>query len=126
MSYVPEELRYTLEHAWVRADEHGILTVGVSDFAQNALNDVVFAQLPNVGANVAAGESVCLLESVKSASDVYAPVAGEIIAINTELALSPELINQEPYGAGWLFQIRPHQTDDVNNLLDAATYQSSI
>lgn len=126
MSYQAEDLRYTAEHAWVHADEHGILTVGVSDFAQNALTDVVFAQLPQIGASVQAGEAVCLLESVKSASDVYAPVSGEVIAINTELDLSPERINEDPYGAGWLFQMRPHQADDVHTLLDYAAYHSTL
>lgn len=126
MNQLPEHLRYTAQHAWLQDNEDGTFTVGITDFAQNALNDVVFTQLPHIGLAVQAGEAIALVESVKSASDVYAPVTGKIVLINEKLALSPELINTDPYGEGWLFHIRPDRTEDVNALLNFSQYQSTI
>ncbi|WP_314341605.1 glycine cleavage system protein GcvH [Simonsiella muelleri] len=126
MSNHPENLRYTAEHVWVRDNGNGTFTVGVTDFAQNALNDVVFVQLPLVDTAVVADEAIGLLESVKSASDVFAPVSGNIVQVNEKLALSPELINTHPYDEGWLFQICPNSAADVNQLLNFNDYQKII
>lgn len=115
----PDDLQYTAEHEWLRTDGDRI-RVGITDYAQDALGDVVYVQLPQVGSTVAAGESVGELESTKSVSDVYAPVSGEILAVNEALDASPETINQDPYGEGWLFEISAG--GDTVELLDAAGY----
>lgn len=124
MSLVLDNVHYSAEHAWARLDDDGVYTIGITDFAQEALGDVVFVQLPEVETSVQAGQQVCLIESVKSASDVYTPISGTIIAVNDELNASPERINEEPYGAGWLFRIRAD--GEVVGLLDANGYQRNI
>jgi glycine cleavage system H protein len=120
---VPDDLRYSSDHEWVRADGSTV-RVGITDYAQDALGDVVFVELPEVGATVAAGDSVAEVESTKSVSDIYAPVSGTITEVNTDLADSPERLNEDPYGEGWLFVIEP--ADDSAELLDAAAYRSLI
>lgn len=118
----PADLRYTTDHEWVRRDDDGTVVVGITDFAQDALGDIVYVQAPEVGRVVTAGESCAEIESVKSVSEIYAPLAGEVVAINEALDAAPEQINADPYGAGWLIRLRPDAGADVESLLDAAAY----
>ncbi|WP_314309552.1 glycine cleavage system protein GcvH [Kingella denitrificans] len=124
MSQIPTELRYSAEHQWVRLQEDGTAQIGITDTAQNALGDIVFIELPAVGATFAAGEQAALVESVKSASDVYCPIAGEVVAVNGALDGSPETVNESPYDAGWFFVIRPTQVQDIETLLTADQYRA--
>lgn len=124
MSQIPTELRYSAEHQWVRLQEDGTAQIGITDTAQNALGDIVFIELPAVGATFAAGEQAALVESVKSASDVYCPIAGEVVAVNGALDGSPETVNESPYDAGWFFVIRPVQVQDIETLLAADQYRA--
>ena len=124
MSQIPTELRYSAEHQWVRLQEDGTAQIGNTDTAQNALGDIVFIELPAVGATFAAGEQAALVESVKSASDVYCPIAGEVVAVNGVLDGSPETVNESPYDAGWFFVIRPTQVQDIETLLTADQYRA--
>ena len=126
MSNVPTELKYAASHEWIRDEGNGIYTVGISEHAQELLGDMVFVDLPDVGDNVSAGDDVAVAESVKAASDIYAPIAGEIVAVNEELEDSPELVNSDPYGDGWLFKIKIDDDSDLANLLDADGYSESI
>lgn len=127
MSY-PENLKYTAEHEWVRTpgDAPGSVRIGITDYAQDALGDIVFVQLPDLGAQVTAGAAVGELESTKSVSDVYVPVSGEVVARNETLDANPELVNSDPYGEGWLFELVPTDAADVEGLLDAAGYQATL
>ena len=125
MSNVPSTLKYTKSHEWIRVEDDGTLTIGVTDHAQEALGDVVFLELPDAGRAVAAGEAIAVIESVKAASDIYAPVAGEIIASNQEAVDAPESVNADAYGT-WLFKIKPANAADVDGLLDAAGYEAAI
>jgi glycine cleavage system H protein len=125
MSTLPTDLRYTASHEWVRTEADGTLTVGITDHAQEALGDVVFLELPDAGRVVEAGESIAVIESVKAASDIYAPVAGEIVANNQDAADAPESVNADAYAA-WLFKIKPANAADVDGLLDAAGYEATI
>jgi glycine cleavage system H protein len=122
---VPSNLKYTESHEWVRAEADGTVTVGISDFAQDALGDLVFVELPEVGRKLKAGEACAVVESVKAASDVYAPIAGEVVATNDELKDKPEAINSDAFAA-WLYKLKPANATDVNALLDAAKYQANI
>lgn len=124
MSDVPDELSYTAEHEWVRSGEGNTVRIGVTDYAQQALGDVVYVSLPEVGAEVGAGAAIGEIESTKSVSDLYAPLAGTVVARNDELDGSPELINSDPYGAGWIVEIEVGQDADRSALLDAAAYSS--
>lgn len=124
MSQIPTELRYSAEHQWVRLQEDGTAQIGITDTAQTALGDIVFIELPAVGATFAAGEQAALVESVKSASDVYCPIAGEVVAVNGVLDGSPETVNESPYDAGWFFVIRPAQVQDIETLLTADQYRA--
>lgn len=124
MSTIPTELKYATSHEWVRREDDGTLTVGISDHAQDALGDIVFIELPEAGRRVESGEACAVVESVKAASDIYAPVAGEIIAANVELGDAPEKVNEDAYAA-WLFRLRP-DSDDLGDLLDAAGYEAEI
>lgn len=124
MSQIPTELRYSAEHQWVRLQEDGTAQIGITDTAQNALGDIVFIELPAVGATFAAGEQAALVESVKSASDVYCPIAGKVVAVNGVLDGSPETVNESPYDAGWFFVIRPAQVQDIETLLTADQYRA--
>lgn len=121
MSNIPADLRYAASHEWTRLEADGTVTVGISDHAQEALGDVVFVELPELGKALVAGQEAGVVESVKAASDIYAPVSGEVIAINEELADSPELVNSDPYGA-WFFKLKPANTAELDKLLDAAGY----
>ncbi|MCB1865719.1 MAG: glycine cleavage system protein GcvH [Chromatiales bacterium] len=122
MSDIPNDLRYTESHEWLRVEDDGTITVGVTDHAQAALGDLVYVELPEVGADFAAGAECAVVESVKAASDVYCPLTGEIVAVNETLNDAPETVNQDPYGDGWLFRIRVADADAVNDLLDAEAY----
>ncbi|MDO6514923.1 MULTISPECIES: glycine cleavage system protein GcvH [Neptuniibacter] len=122
MSNIPSELKYVASHEWIRVEGDGIVTIGVTDHAQDLLGDVVFVELPEVGAELAGGDEAGVVESVKAASDVYAPLSGEIVAINEELEDSPELVNSDPYGDGWFFKIKLSDTEELNDLLDAEGY----
>jgi glycine cleavage system H protein len=126
MSNIPKELKYASTHEWLRNEGDGIYTVGITEHAQDLLGDMVFVELPEIGANVAAGDDVAVAESVKAASDIYAPIAGEIVAINDELEDAPETVNSDPYGDGWLFKIKADDVTEVDALLDAAGYQAVI
>jgi glycine cleavage system H protein len=123
---VPGDLRYTRSHEWVRTNADGTVDVGITDHAQHALGDMVFAETPDVGRTVAAGDACAVVESVKAASDVYAPIAGTVVASNGALAGQPELLNQEPYGAGWLMKLKPANAADAGGLMDAAAYQAFL
>lgn len=122
MSKIPSDLRYTKSHEWVRALPNGSLEVGITDHAQEALGDLVFIEVPEAGKTLAAGEACAVVESVKAASDVYSPIAGEVAEGNATLAGKPELINQDPYGAGWMMRIKPAKASDLGTLMDAAAY----
>lgn len=124
MSNVPAELRYASSHEWARLEADGSVTVGITDHAQEALGDVVFVELPEVGKTLGAGDAAGVVESVKAASDIYAPLAGEVIAVNEALADAPESVNSDPYGA-WFFKLKPASVADLDQLLDAAAYQAS-
>lgn len=124
MSNIPAELRYTRSHEWVKALPDGTLEIGISDHAQEALGDLVFVDLPEVGRTLSAGEGCAVVESVKAASDVYAPVAGTVTAVNEALSKAPELINQQPYGDGWLLRLKPAAASDTAALLSAADYSA--
>ncbi len=125
MSSIPDNLRYASSHEWMRAESDGTYTVGISDFAQEQLGDLVFLEVPEVGRKLAAGEACAVVESVKAASDVYAPVAGEVVAANEGLSDALEQVNKDPYNA-WLFRIKPSNPADVQKLMDAAAYAKSI
>src|SRR5687767_39146 len=118
---LPQELRYTESHEWLRREADGTFTVGITDHAQEQLGDIVFVEAPQPGRKVAAGESVGVVESVKAASDIYAPVAGEIVAANGDLGSAPEKVNEDAFAA-WMFRIKPDNAGDVDKLLDAAGY----
>lgn len=124
MSQTPSELKYASSHEWARLEEDGTVTVGISDHAQDALGDVVFVELPEVGNSLAAGEEAGVVESVKAASDIYAPVGGEVIAVNEQLEDEPETVNSDPYNDGWIFKLQPADTSELDALLSAEDYQS--
>ena len=126
MSNIPSDLRYATTHEWVRPEGDGTFTVGISEHAQELLGDMVFVELPDVGATVSAGDDIAVAESVKAASDVYAPIGGEIVGVNEELEDSPELVNSDPFGDGWLFRIKADDAQEVEGLLDAEGYENSI
>jgi glycine cleavage system H protein len=122
----PEELRYTAEHEWVRSTDAGTVVFGITDFAQDALGDIVYVSLPAVGDVVTAGQACGEVESTKSVSDIYAPLAGEVVAQNAALDASPETINADPYGAGWMIELRPADPAALNGLLTPADYQALV
>lgn len=122
MSNVPEELRYTKSHEWIRVDEDGNITVGITDHAQEQMGDLVYVELPDIGRTVGDGEELAVIESVKAASDVYSPLAGEVAEVNEALSDAPELVNSDPYGDGWLFKLTPNDSSDLNDMMDADEY----
>lgn len=126
MSETPNDIKYVASHEWVRKLEDNIVEVGISDYAQAALGDVVYVELPEIGRAVDASEECCAVESVKAASDIYAPVTGEIVAINEELENAPELLNEEPYAGGWMFRIKASDISELDNLLDADAYMAQV
>ena len=122
MSEIPTELKYASSHEWARLEEDGTVTVGISDHAQQALGDVVYVEHPEAGQTVSAGSEAGVVESVKAASDIYAPVSGTISEVNEALEDAPETVNQDPYGDGWFFKIEPDDVNQLEDLLDAAAY----
>ncbi len=118
---IPADLKYTESHEWVRTEADGSLTIGITEFAPDALGDIVFVELPKVGKTYGAGDDAAVVESVKAASDIYAPVAGEVIAVNDAVVANPESINSDAYGA-WMFKMKPADAGAVNGLLDATAY----
>jgi len=125
MSNIPADLRFAESHEWARLEADGTVTVGISDHAQEALGDVVFVELTEVGKVFAAQDQAGVVESVKAASDIYSPIAGEVLAVNEELGGSPELLNSDPYGA-WIFKLKPSDKAELDKLLDAAAYKAAI
>ncbi len=125
MSNIPTNLKYTKSHEWVRLETDGSVAVGITQHAQDLLGDMVFVENPVVGRQLAAGEECAVVESVKAASDVYAPVAGEVLAANADVEASPESINQDAYAA-WMFTLKPANADDLDGLMDAATYAAHV
>jgi glycine cleavage system H protein len=126
MSNVPAELRYAKSHEWLKLESDGTALVGITDYAQAALGDITFVQLPKVGDTLAAGAGMGVIESVKAASDIYAPVGGTVLAVNAELDATPEKVNQEPYGGGWLLKLKPTDAAEAGALMDAAGYAQAI
>ena len=124
----PADLKYTSEHEWIRSpgESAGAVRVGITEFAQDALGDIVYVSLPEVGDEVEGGSPVGELESTKSVSDVYAPITGKVVARNKALEASPELVNSEPYGEGWLFELEPADSSALDSLMDAGSYESSL
>ncbi len=122
MSEIPSELHYRDSHEWVRVGDDGTVVVGISDHAQGELGDMVFVELPEPGMSYDQGEACAVIESVKAASDVYAPLSGEVLKDNGDLEDSPELVNSDPYGAGWLFRLLPSDAAQIEGLMDAAAY----
>jgi len=125
MSNIPEQLRYAQSHEWIKV-EGDTGTIGITDHAQGELSDVVYVDLPKVGATTTAGSVIAVIESVKAASDIYSPVSGEVIETNSELSKKPELVNSDPYGAAWLYKIKLSKPDEVSALKDAAAYKVQI
>ncbi len=123
---IPSELRYTSDHEWVREEDDGNLTIGISDHAQTALGDLVFVELPEADTELAPGDACAVVESVKAASDVYAPLSGTVVAVNSALEDSPELVNQDPYGDGWLYRLQPTDATQIEDLLNADDYERLI
>jgi glycine cleavage system H protein len=126
MATIPADLKYLDSHEWARVESDGTVTIGISDHAQGALGDLVFVEVPEVGKALTKGGAAAVVESVKAASDVYSPVSGEVIAANDALGSSPELVNTDPYGAGWLFKIKPSNTGELQQLLDAKAYEKVV
>jgi glycine cleavage system H protein len=126
MSDVPSDLRYLESHQWVRVDESGLATVGITDFAQQQLGDVVYIGVPELGATVTGSEEAGVAESVKSASDVFSPVTGEVVEINERLEDEPEKVNEDPYGEGWLFRVKMTDDGELDGLMDADTYRDLV
>ena len=124
MSNTPSELKYASSHEWARLEEDGTVTVGITHHAQDSLGDVVFVELPEVGAEYGAGEEAAVVESVKAASDIYAPVSGEVIAVNDTLEENPETVNEYPYSDGWFFRIQPSDVSELDNLLSNEDYDA--
>jgi glycine cleavage system H protein len=123
MSQTPSELKYAASHEWARLEEDGTVTVGITDHAQDALGDVVFVELPELGASLAAGDDAGVVESVKAASDIYAPVGGEVIAVNEQLEDTPEAVNADPYNDGWFFKLQPEDSGELEGLMSAEDYR---
>ena len=126
MSNIPSDLRYAKSHEWLKSEADGTVTVGITDYAQNSLGDITFVQLPKVGTVLKAGETLGVIESVKAASDVYAPVGGTVVAVNGALDHAPETVNGSPYEAGWLMKVKPANPADAGQLLDAAAYATVV
>lgn len=126
MSHVPADLKYTRTHEWVRSLTDGTVEIGITDHAQHALGDLVFVEVPEVGRHLGAGEPCAVVESVKAASDVYSPIAGEVTAANGDLATTPELINQDPFGGGWLMRLKPANAAVLSELMAPAEYEALL
>ena len=122
MSNIPADLRYAKSHEWLKRESDGTVTIGITDYAQNSLGDITYVQVPKVGATLKAGEAFGVVESVKAASDVYAPVTGSVVAVNTALESAPETVNRAPYTEGWMLKLKPSDPTAVEKLLDAEAY----
>jgi len=126
MSNVPNDLKYISSHEWIREEDDGSVTIGITDHAQELLGDVVYVELPDVDSEVALEDEIAVVESVKAASDIYAPLSGTIIAINDTLEDAPETVNSSPYDDGWMFKMQPSEPSELDGLIDAETYQNEI
>ncbi|NQZ26606.1 MAG: glycine cleavage system protein GcvH [Colwellia sp.] len=126
MSNIPSELKYATSHEWVRLESDGTATIGITEHAQGLLGDMVFVELPDIDDSISVGDDVAVAESVKAASDIYAPVSGTVVAINEELEDAPELLNSDAFGGGWLFKVKLDDASELENLLDAEGYKNSI
>src|SRR5688500_7616929 len=126
MSNIPAELRYAKSHEWLKREGDGTVTIGITDYAQNSLGDITYVQLPKVGATLKAGETFGVVESVKAASDLYLPIAGTVVAVNSALDSAPETVNQSPYGEGWMLKLKPADPSAATALLDAAAYAQLV
>lgn len=126
MSDVPSELKYTKSHEWVRIEDDGTVVVGITDHAQDLLGDMVYVEVPDVGRSLKAEEACAVVESVKAASDVYSPVSGQVTAANAVLSESPETVNSDPYGGGWLMKLAPTEREELDQLMDAEAYQALL
>ena len=126
MSDIPSELKYASSHEWARVEDDGSVTIGITDHAQNLLGDVVYVELPELEAEVASSDEIAVVESVKAASDIYAPISGTILAVNENLEERPELVNEDPYGDGWMFRLQPSAIDEMDNLLEAESYGNEV
>ena len=126
MSNIPAELRYASSHEWIRLEDDGTAYVGISEHAQEAMGDLVYVELPEIGVTFAAGDEAGVVESVKAASDIYSPVTGEVVAVNEALEDEPELVNRDPYGDGWLFQLKISDEAELENLLSANDYADTL
>lgn len=125
-SNTPDDLKYVASHEWLKKQDDGDIVIGITDHAQNLLGDVVFVELPEIGAQVSADDEIAVVESVKAASDVYAPISGTVTKINEALLDNPEWVNEDPYGKAWFFVISPDNADDYDNLLSAQDYQQTL
>ena len=126
MSNIPVDLKYTKTHEWARVNEDGSVTVGITDNAQDQLGDMVYIEVPEIGQTLTAEEGCAVIESVKAASDVYAPIGGEVVEVNESLTDTPETVNQDAYGAGWIFRLQPTDKSELDGLMDANAYQDFI
>jgi len=126
MSNVPRDLKYAKSHEWAKKQSDGTVVIGITDHAQSALGDLVFVEVPKAGRKVNAGEACAVVESVKAASDVYAPISGEVLEGNPALAGAPETLNQDPYGKGWMFKLKPANAAELDKMLDAAGYEKVV
>jgi glycine cleavage system H protein len=126
MSNTPKDLKYTKSHEWVRVEQDGNVTVGITHHAQDLMGDLVYVELPQQGAKLAAGKECSVVESVKAASDVYAPVSGEVLGVNSLVSDAPETVNKDPYGEGWMFRVKPSNPGELAALLDAAAYDAAV
>ncbi len=126
MSNVPSDLKYISSHEWVREEDDGSVTIGITDHAQELLGDVVFVELPDIDSEVALEDEIAVVESVKAASDIYAPLSGTIIEVNEDLVDTPEIVNSSPYDDGWMFKMQPSEPSELEGLLDAESYQNEI
>ena len=126
MSEIPSNLKYTRDHEWVRLDDDGLVTIGITDHAQQALGELVYVELPESEQTLAPGDACAVVESVKAASDVYAPISGEVAEVNAELDAEPERVNSSPYDDGWLVKIRPENATEIDEMMDAEAYQHFV
>ena len=126
MSNVPTDLKYITSHEWIRLEDDGSVTIGITDHAQELLGDVVYVELPDVDSEVALEDEIAVVESVKAASDIFAPLSGTVIAVNEALEDAPETVNSSPYDDGWMFKMKPSEESEINNLLDAESYSAEI
>jgi len=124
MSEVPSDLKYTRAHEWLRLEDDSVVTIGITDHAQAQLGDLVFVEVPETGSSLGAGDAAAVVESAKAASDVYAPVAGEVVGANEQLDESPELVNNDPFGEGWIYKLRVENPDALDELMSAADYEA--